>query len=314
MSAVAFFLPGQGAQAVGMGRAFYDAFPESKELYKRANTHLGFDLTALCFEGPQEELTKTERCQLALFVTSLAALEAFRKLAPSFAPSSAAGLSLGELTALAAAGAFTFTDGLYLVQARSSAMAECALHQSGAMLAVIGLAESVIQEICTKADVTAANFNAPEQVVLSGRADGIAVAEGLAKERGAKRAVRLEVSGAFHSPLMQPAATEFRQALAKVSIARPRVPVLSNVTSQPHGEPEHIRELLVKQIVSPVRWDVCVRWMAQHGAQVFVEFPPARVLTGLLRRIDANVKGVAVDVPADFDKLGEWIPSMRVVA
>jgi [acyl-carrier-protein] S-malonyltransferase len=302
-SGIAYLFPGQGAQVVGMGKAFYDRFAESRDIYKRANMHLGFDITALCFEGPLEELTKTEKCQPALFVTSVAAFAAFHTLSPTFKPVGAAGLSLGELTALAVADALKFTDALYLVQARAHAMAECAAHNPGTMLAVIGLAQDTIQAICQQADVVMANFNAPDQVVLSGKVPRIEQAERLVKEQGAKRVVRLEVAGAFHSPLMQPAATEFRQALAKVEIAAPKFPVISNVTGQPVQEPDDIRELLVKQIVSPVLWEPSMRQLIHDGASLFVEFPPARVLTGLLRRIDSSVKGLSLDDPTDFDKI-----------
>ena len=247
MPQVAYLFPGQGAQAVGMGKAFYDRVDSSRDIYKRANTHLGFDVTALCFEGPKEELTKTEKCQAALFVTSLAAFAAFRELVPAAVnPVGAAGLSLGELTALAAADALRFADALYLVQARGDAMADCAAHHQGAMLAVIGLASEAVQAVCRESGASTANYNAPDQVVLSGTAEAIERAEGSAKARGAKRAVRLDVAGAFHSSLMQPAAAAFRQALAKVDIRPPVFPVVSNVTGAPVQHADEIRELLVK--------------------------------------------------------------------
>ncbi len=302
MSSIAYLFPGQGAQAVGMGKAFYDRFEESRDVYKRANTHLGFDVTALCFEGPLEELTKTEKCQPALFVTSLAAFAAFHTFAPTFKPIGAAGLSLGELSALAAADAFRFTDGLYLVQARADAMAECAVHHPGTMLAVIGLSREAIDEVCRQAGVVMANFNATDQLVLSGSVQGIEHAEALVHARGAKRAIRLEVAGAFHSPLMQPAAEKFRQALSTVNLDPPIFPVISNVTGQPVSNPEDIRELLVRQIVSPVLWEPSMRRLIQDEATHFFEFPPARVLTALLRKIDSSVKGIAIDEPADFAK------------
>ena len=313
MGAIAYLLPGQGAQVVGMGKAFYDRFAESRDVYKRANVHLGFDVAALCFEGPLEELTKTARCQPALFVTSVAAFAAFQTISPSMTPVGAAGLSLGELTAFALADSLRFTDALYLVQARAEAMAECAAHHPGTMLAVIGLGHEAIQEICRSAGVVAANFNARDQVVLSGTIPATEEAQRLAKAKGAKRAVRLEVAGAFHSPLMQEAATHFHQALAKVPIAPPAFPVISNVTGQPVSDPDDIRDLLVKQIISPVLWEPSMRFLIGQGATVFLEFPPARVLTGLLRRIDSAMKGVAIDEPADFDILPGFLKPQAIV-
>ncbi|MBI4004135.1 MAG: ACP S-malonyltransferase [Candidatus Omnitrophica bacterium] len=289
-----------------MGKAFYDRFDEAKAVYQSAKKRLGFDIAALCFEGPPEELTKTEKCQPALFVTSLAAFAAFKRVVPaSLAPVASAGLSLGELTALAVAEAFSPEDGFYLVQARGEAMAECAAHHRGAMLAVIGLSGEAVDEICKKSGAVGANFNAADQVVLSGTVEAIEKAEGLAKERGAKRTIRLEVAGAFHSPLMQSAADVFKTALAKVEIKPPVFPIVSNVTGEPVTDPGKIRELLVKQIVSPVRWEASVRAMLKAGATHFIEFPPARVLTGLLRRIEKSASGLAVDTPEDFGKVAE---------
>ena len=301
----AFLFPGQGAQAVGMGKAFYDRYEASRAVYKRANTDLGFDVTALCFEGPQEELTKTEKCQPALFVTSIAAFAAFHELAPSTAPVGAAGLSLGELTALAAAEALKFTDALYLVRARGDLMAECAAHHRGAMLAVIGLGSEAAQALCRESGASAANYNTQDQVVLSGTAEAIGKAEELAKAKGAKRALKLDVAGAFHSRLMQPAADQFKQVLSKVEIRPPVFPVVSNVTGKPVRDPQEIRELLVKQIVSPVLWEPSMRFFIQAGATHFLEFPPARILTGMLRKIEPSVKGIAIDEPKDFEKLSD---------
>ena len=309
MAGIAYLFPVQGAHAVGMGKAFYDAFSESKEIYKTANAVLGYDLAALCFEGPQEELTKTERCQPALFVTSLAGYAAFRARARSHRPVGAAGLSLGELTALAAAEALAFKDGIYLVQARAEAMAQCALQHPGAMLAVIGLSRDAIDDICQSCGAVVANVNAPDQLVLSGTAASIDQAEPLAKAKGAKRAIRLEVSGAFHSPLMQPAVEEFRKALAKVRFAVPKFPIISNVTAQPVQSAEDIPQLLARQITSSVLWEPSMRHLIKGGATTFLEFPPARVLTGLLRRIDRAAKGLTLDAPADFEAVPALSPA-----
>ncbi len=303
MTRLAYLFPGQGAQVVGMGKAFYDRYEASRAIYRRAATHLGFDIAALCFEGPVEELTATEKCQPALFVTSIAAFAAFHEIAGSLKPVGVAGLSLGELTALAVADALKFADALYLVQARGDLMADCAAHHQGGMLAVVGLSRDAVQALCEETGLSAANYNAPDQIVLSGPIEAIRRAEGLAKGRGAKRAVALDVAGAFHSPLMQPAATKFRQLLAKVEIQPPPVPVVSNVTGAPVKDPDEIRELLAKQIVSPVLWEPSMRSLIEAGATDVLEFPPARVLTGLLRRIDSSVRGVTIDEPKDLEKL-----------
>jgi [acyl-carrier-protein] S-malonyltransferase len=289
-----------------MGKAFYDRFEEAKAVYQSAKKRLGFDVAALCFEGPPEELTKTEKCQPALFVTSLAAFAAFKRVAPSsLTPVASAGLSLGELTALAVAEALSPEDGFYLVKARGEAMAECAAHHRGAMLAVIGLSGEAIEAICQESGAVGANYNAADQVVLSGTVEAIEQAEGLAKAQGAKRVVRLEVAGAFHSPLMQPAAEAFKSALSKVDLRPPAFPVVSNVTGEPTTDPNEICQLLVKQIVSPVRWEASVRAMLKAGATHFIEFPPARVLTGLLRRIEKSATGLTVDTPDDLGKVAE---------
>ena len=311
MSAVAYLFPGQGAQAVGMGKSFYDRYAVSRDVYQQANRALGFDVTALCFEGPQERLTRTEICQPALFVTSIAAYAAFREQAPALKPVGAAGLSLGELTSLAVAEACSLRDGLYIVKARAEAMAECAARHQGAMLAVIGLADEAIQSVCQGSGAAVANDNAQDQVVLSGTVDAMTKAEELAKAQGAKRVLKLDVAGAFHSALMQPAADALKQVLAKIELRPPRFPVISNVTAQPAEDPEQIRELLVRQIVSPVRWEPSMRYLIQAGMTHAVEFPPARVLTGLLRRIDHAVKGIAVDAPEDFAKLSDMPASLR---
>jgi [acyl-carrier-protein] S-malonyltransferase len=311
MAHIAYLFPGQGAQAPGMGKAFYDRFEEARQVYQMAKSRLGFDVAALCFEGPPEELRRTEKCQPALFATAMAAYAVFKRLVPaSVAPVAAAGLSLGELTALAAAGVFSLEDGFRLVQARGEAMAECAAHHQGAMLAVAGLSAEAVQQVCRGSGAWGANYNSQEQVVLSGTVEAIGKAEGLAKAAGAKRAAKLDVAGAFHSPLMQPAADAVRQAVAPLALRAPAFPVISNVTGRPVEDPEEVRRLIVAQIVSPVLWESSMRWAIQAGATRFIEFPPARVLSGLLRRIDGSVTGLTVDEPKDFEKIPALIPQI----
>lgn len=301
MSPVAYLLPGQGAQAVGMGRAFYDRYEATREVYHQAKARLGFDIAALCFEGPPERLTQTQQCQLALFVTSIAAFAAFGESARAIKVVGVAGLSLGELTALTIAGSLTFSDALYLVQARGEAMAACAAEHRGAMLAVIGLPPEAVGRICEESGAFTANYNSREQLVYSGTIEAIERAQVAAKTYGAKRVAKLDVSGAFHSPLMQRAADQFKQALARIDIRAPKAPFISNVTGEPVQEPEQIRELLVKQIVSAVRWEASMRCLIRLGATHALEFPPARVLVGLLRKIDGAVKGISVNEPEDFE-------------
>lgn len=289
-----------------MGQGFYDRFEESKSIYRRASKYLGFDVTALCFEGPPEALTKTELCQPALFVTSLAAFAAFKQVMPgSITPRAAAGLSVGELTAYAAAEAFGLEEGCYLVKARGEAMAQCAAEHPGAMLAVMGLSVEALKAVCRESGAVEANYNAPEVVVLSGTIEAITTAEGLAKAQGAKRAVKLDVAGAFHSTLMAPAAKALKAALTKIKIATPRFPVISNDTGTLVEDPAQIPHLLVRQITNPVRWEASMRTALATGATHFIEFPPARVLTSLLRRIDKQAAGIPVDTPSDFDKVAE---------
>lgn len=291
-----------------MGKAFYDVFPAAREVYKTAKSKLSFDVAALCFEGPQEELTKTEKCQPALFVTSLAAVAALRSYAPGLKPLAAAGLSLGELTALTAAEAIAFEDALYLVQARAAAMAECTQRQGGAMLAVMGATPEGLEGLCRASGAWAANYNTQDQVVLSGTVEAITKAEQLAQDHGAKRAIRLEVSGAFHCELMRPAAEKLKPYLAKVTFKSPNFPVVSNVTGQPYGAGDDPRDMLARQITSPVKWEPSMRYLIGQGMTHTVELPPSRVLTGMMRKIDANVKAIAVDEPKDFEKLEEIIP------
>lgn len=312
--------PGQGAQAVGMGKAWFDASPEARQVFDAADgalgKRLGAPLSKLCFEGPVETLNKTDVSQPAIYVTSVACWKgiiAKTGHGNGEAPlSAAAGLSLGEYTALHLAGAISFLDGLELVTLRGRAMQDAAEAAPSGMLALIGADEAQAAAVCDEArdgDVlVCANFNAPGQVVLSGSKAAIERANGVATGKGLRTAV-LPVAGAFHSPLMAPAAERLRAALAKTAIKEPRCPVISNVTALPHAPlqaspsapgrtmAESIREALVAQLTSPVRWAQSCQWMAANVKGENHEVAPGATLAGLMRRIDRNLKVTSHDTP-----------------
>lgn len=303
--------PGQGAQAVGMGKVFAEKSQDSKAVFDHADRilggALGASLSTLCFEGPADRLNKTDASQPAIFATSIAcyaALKAQWNYGNGEAPiAAAAGLSLGEYTALTISGAMTFEDGLKLVALRGRAMQDAAEASQGGMVALIGADENQAQQICDKArgsDVlVCANFNAPGQIVLSGSKAACDRAGPIASEMGL-RATPLVVAGAFHSPLMQPAAERLAKALSEVQIRAPRCPVYANVTAQPHAsDPASIRERLVEQLTSPVRWSQSCAAIASTlaGKAEFHELAPGRTLAGLYRRIDKNVKVIAHEEP-----------------
>ena len=284
--------PGQGSQHVGMGRDLADAFPVAADTFEEADDLLGLPLSRLMWEGPAETLTATENAQPALYVHALAAFRVVRSKLGTVA--AAAGHSLGELSAHAAAGTFSFADGLRLVRWRGELMAKAADAAPGAMAAVMGLDGAVVASLCGELSaqgtvVTPANLNAEGQVVVSGSTEGVRRAGEAAKEKGAKRVVPLNVSAAFHSPLMAPAAGRFREQVEATPMARPAFPVVSNVTAEAVREAGRARELLARQLTSPVRWTECVAAMLRLGATRFAELGPGKVLTGLNRR---NAKGV----------------------
>jgi [acyl-carrier-protein] S-malonyltransferase len=288
----ALLFPGQGAQSVGMGKGLAEAFPAARACFEEADSLLGYSLSKLCWEGPVEELTRTEHCQPALYVTSLAALAALesecqRGQTPrGLTPSAAAGLSLGEYTALAAAGALSFADGLKLVRLRGQAMEEAARAKPGTMASVLGLELEQLQEVCAETGAQVANLNSPGQVVISGTAESVTAASAKAKEKGAKRVIPLEVGGAFHSRLMAPAAARLAEALKNLPVQAPRYPVASNVTGAYHEEAGQIGPLLVRQLTEPVQWVGCVRTMAEKGIKIYIEVGPGTVLKGLVRKIN----------------------------
>lgn len=290
MSQNALLFAGQGAQVVGMGKDFAEQCPSARRWFDQANRVLGYDLAAICFGGPESELTKTDNAQPGIFLVSWVALQLLKDRVPGLRFEATAGLSLGEFTALAAAGALSFEDGLRIVRQRGRFMQEACEVTQGAMAALIGLAEQPAREVCAEAGVVLANLNCPGQLVISGEAGRIAKACELATARGARRALPLPVAGAYHSPLMASAQPKLESELAQVKVASPQVRVVSNVTAQPHAASESIRARLVEQITASVRWEESMRYLLAQGFTRFIELGPGTALTGFMRRIDKEVR------------------------
>jgi [acyl-carrier-protein] S-malonyltransferase len=295
MSKIAFLFPGQGAQTVGMGKELDHELPAAKALFDRAGEILGIDLRKLCFEGPPEALEATDVSQPAIYVASLAALESLKATQPEVveACAGAAGLSLGEYTALTFAGAIDFESGLKLVRRRGQAMQAAAVATPSGMTSVLGLDEAAVDEICRRVASTGrlwkANLLGPGNIVVSGDSAALEVVGPIATELGAMKVIPLAVAGAFHSDLMKPADDQLAEVLAQTPIAPPRVPVYSNVDAAPHDDPDDIRRTLVAQVLQGVRWEDSIRRMLADGYDTFYEIGPGRVLTGLLKRIDRKV-------------------------
>ena len=284
----AFVFPGQGAQYVGMGKPLFENSPEAKKLFTQANEILGFAITDVMFEGPEEAQRQTKVTQPAVFLHSVI----LARLFPNFKPDMVAGHSLGEFSALVACGALSFEDGLQLVSARAQAMqAACELEPS-TMAAIIGLPDEKVEEICKSITdvVVPANFNCPGQLVISGSMRGIEQACEAMKAAGAKRALPLKVGGAFHSPLMEPARQKLAEAIEKTQFNKPLCPIYQNVDAKPHTDPAEIKANLVKQLTAPVRWTQIVHAMVADGATSFVELGPGNVLQGLIKKTEPTAE------------------------
>lgn len=310
MTKISFVFPGQGSQGVGMGKDLYDSFPESRAIFDKADEVLGFSLTKLCFEGPEEDLRLTANTQPALFTTSVAALKVLEL--NGIQPEVVAGHSIGEYAALVAAGALSFEDGVSLVRKRGELMQAAAEEFPGTMAAIIGLSTEKVREACERASefgiVDVANYNSPGQIVISGEVKAVEAAGGYAKEAGAKRVLPLNVSGAFHSRVMLPAAEKLSKVLAAVSFNDASIPVVANVTADYVKSADEIRESLARQIAGSVRWEESVTRMVNEGVDCFVEVGSGKVLAGLIKRIAGTAQICTV---GDAGSLNEFLLTIR---
>jgi [acyl-carrier-protein] S-malonyltransferase len=304
---VALLFPGQGSQFVGMGQDLTAAYPEAKRVFEEADDVLGTSLTRICREGPESELTATQNAQPALMTHSVAV---YRVLSARIGPvAMAAGHSLGEFTAHVAAGTFSFGDGIRTVRRRGELMQKSGEERPGTMAALLGLDDEATERVCAEASrdggaCVPANYNSPGQIVISGDVPTVTRAMTLAKEAGAKRAIQLNVSGAFHSPLMRVAEAGLSAQLADVSLSAPAFPIVSNVTAEPVTDPDLARRLLIEQLTSPVRWTQSMQAMLAAGVMDFVELGPGTVLAGLMKRIDRSARARSVGTAADIEAFG----------
>jgi len=301
MSKIALLFAGQGAQVVGMGKDLAEKFPTAKSWFDRANAALGCDLASICFNGPEAELTKTENAQPGIFLVSWVCFELLKEKIPNLKFDATAGLSLGEFTALTAADAMSFEDSLRVVRQRGKFMQEACDVTRGGMAAIIGLDEKLTRDVCAEAGVVLANLNCPGQLVISGEAEKIAKAVELAKAKGARKAIPLQVAGAYHSPLMAGAQPKLQMELAKIKISAPALPVISNVTAQPHGSVTEVSARLIEQVISSVLWENSMRHLLSQGFTRFIELGPGTTLSGFMKRIDKSAQMLNVADAASLE-------------